>query len=145
VHSIDLFVSYGLREYMSFVRDFGVWHQATDGGKKQLSSSSRGVYARFVHSATVYLLAPPIFITKKRAVGDCKFNIDEDRILRQSKSGDLELSWKQVLRVHRLTRAYLVQEERGAMPLPYRAFTHTQLEQFESILEKNSIATLGAR
>jgi hypothetical protein len=145
VHSIDLSVSYGLREYISFVRDFGVWHQATEGGKTEFIPSKRGAYARFIHTATVYLLAPPIFIMKKRAVGDCKFNIDDSRVLRQSKNGDIELPWSQVLRVHRLSQAYLVQEEQGAMPIPYRAFTPEQLKQFECILQRNSITTCGAR
>ena len=145
MHSIDLSVSYGLREYISFVRDFGVWHQATEGGKTEFIPSKRGAYARFIHTATVYLLAPPIFIMKKRAVGDCKFNIDDSRVLRQSKNGDIELPWSQVLRVHRLSQAYLVQEEQGAMPIPYRAFTPEQLKQFECILQRNSITTCGAR
>jgi hypothetical protein len=145
VHSIDLSVSYGLREYISFVRDFGVWHQATEGGKTEFIPSKRGAYARFIHTATVYLLAPPIFIMKKRAVGDCKFNINDSRVLRQSKNGEIELPWTQVLRVHRLSQAYLVQEEKGAMPIPYRAFTPQQLKQFESILQRNSITTSGAR
>ena len=145
MHSIDLSVSYGLREYISFVRDFGVWHQATESGKTEFIPSKRGAYARFIHTATVYLLAPPIFIMKKRAVGDCKFNIDDSRVLRQSKNGDIELPWSQVLRVHRLSQAYLVQEEQGAMPIPYRAFTPEQLKQFECILQRNSITTCGAR
>ncbi len=145
MHSIDLSVSYGLREYISFVRDFGVWHQATEGGKTEFIPSKRGAYARFIHTATVYLLAPPIFIMKKRAVGDCKFNINDSRVLRQSKNGEIELPWTQVLRVHRLSQAYLVQEEKGAMPIPYRAFTPQQLKQFESILQRNSITTSGAR
>ena len=145
MHPIDLSVSYGLREYISFVRDFGVWHQATEGGKTEFTPSKRGTYARLIHTATVYLLAPPIFIVKKRAVGECKFTIDPNRVLRQSKSGDVELPWAQVERVHRLTQAYLVQEEKGAMPIPYRAFTPEQLEQFESILQRNSITTVGAR
>ena len=142
---LALSVSYGLREYISFVRDFGVWHQATEGGKTEFVPSKRGAYARFVHTATVYLLAPPIFVVKKRAVGDCRFTIDENRVLRQSKSGDVELPWAQVLRVHRLTQAYLVQEEQGAMPIPSRAFAPEQREQFESILQTNSITTCGAR
>ena len=145
MQSINLSVSYGLREYMSFVRDFGVWHQATEGGKTEFIPSKRGAYARFVHTATVYLLAPPMFIMKKRAVGDCKFSINDSRVLRQSKNGDIELPWSQVLRVHRLSQAYLVQEEQGAMPVPYRAFTPAQLRQFESILQRNSITTSGAR
>jgi hypothetical protein len=145
VQSIDLSVSYGLREYISFVQDFGVWHQATDGGKTEFMPSKRGAYARFVHTATVYLLAPPIFIMKKRAVGDCKFNINESRVLRHSRKGDTELPWTQVLRVHRLSQAYLVQEKQGAMPIPYRAFTSEQLNQFESILQRNTITTFGAR
>jgi hypothetical protein len=145
VHSIALSVSFGLREYISFVRDFGIWHQATEGGKTEFTLGKRGPYARFIHTAKVYLLAPPIFIAKKRAVGDCRFIIDEDCILRQSKSGDVALQWAQVQRVHRLTQAYLVQEEQGAMPIPYRVFTPEQLVQFESILQSNSITTLGAR
>ena len=145
MHSIDFTVTYSLREYLSFVRDFGVWHQATEGGKTEPQAGKRGPYARLVHVATVYLLAPPIFAVKKRAVGECEFSIDTRRVLRRSKSGNVELPWNLVLRVHRLTQAYLVQEERGAMPLPYRAFTPHQQHQFESILEKNSITTVSAR
>lgn len=143
--SIGLFVSYGLCEYMSFVRDFGAWHQATEGGKTELQSSTRRPLARFVHTATLYLIAPPIFVAKKHAVGDCEFRIDEHRIVRHSKSADVELLWRDVVRVHRLTQAYLVQKEQGALPLPYRAFTALQLQQFERILEQNAINILGAR
>jgi hypothetical protein len=145
VSSIVFSVCYGLREYLSFVRDFGIWHQATGGGKSEFKSGKRSALARLLHTTTIYLIAPPIFIMKKRAVGDCQFSIDERRVLRRSKSGDLELPWSQVVRVHRLTRAYLVQEERGAMPLPYRSFTPQQLQQFERILHQNAVKTLDAR
>ena len=138
-------VSYGLQEYLSFVRDFGIWHQATDGGRSEFKSGKRSVLARLLHTATIYLIAPPIFIMKKHAVGECHFEIDERRVLRRSKSGNLELPWSQVVRVHRLTRAYLVQEERGAVPLPYRSFTPEQAQQFERILQQNAVATLDAR
>lgn len=143
--SIDLRVSYGLCECMSFVRDFGAWHQATEGGKTELQSSTRSPLARFVHTATLYLIAPPIFVVKKHAVGNCEFSIDEHRIVRRSKSADVALLWRDVVRVHRLTRAYLVQKEQGALPLPYRAFTALQIQQFESILEQNAISILEAQ
>lgn len=140
---IALTVSYGLSEYLSFVRDFGVWHQATSGGKVASTTKPRSNLHRLYHVATVYLLAPPLFLLKKKAVGKCEFTIDRQGIVRRSKSGNLELPWSYVLRVHRLSEAYLVEKDGGAMPLPYRVFTVAQREAFESFLHENSVATVG--
>ena len=140
--SIAFTVSYRLREYLSIVREYGIWHQATEGGKNESTSASRGPLPRLIHVATIYLLAPPIFLMKKRAVGQCAFNIDHELIVRHSKSGDVQLPWKQVLRVHRLSQAYLVEKDGGAMPLPYRAFTLAQRAAFEVILLENAVATV---
>ena len=142
MHSIALTVSYGLGEYLSIVRDYGIWHQATNGGKVEATPNARGPLHRLYHAATVYLLAPPIFLLKKRAVGKCDFIIDRQLIKRCSKSGDVELPWKDVLRVHRLSVAYLVEKDGGAMPLPYRTFSHPQREAFENILVENAVATV---
>ena len=143
MEAIALTVSYGLREYLSIVRDYGVWHQATDGGKAEATPKSRGPLHRLYHTATVYFLAPPIFLLKKRAVGECRFTIDHRVITRSSKSGDARLPWTEVLRVHRLAEAYLVEKLEGAMPLPYRVFTQAQREALEGILAASKVATVG--
>jgi len=80
---------------------------------------------------------------KKRAVGDCTFNIDHEQIVRHSKSGDVQLPWKEVLRAHRLSQAYLIEKDGGGMPLPYRSFTLAQREAFEGVLLENAVATVG--
>ena len=143
--SIALTVSYGLREYLSIVRDYGVWHQATEGGKTEATPNSRGPLKRIYHKATIYLLAPPIFFLKKRAVGECRFTVDHEGITRRSKSGDVAFPWKEVLRVHRLSEAYLVEKSEGAVPLPYRVFTQVQRAKFESIITARNVATVDTR
>ena len=142
---IEITVSYRLAEYLSVVRDYGVWHQATEGGKRERDLVTRGPVHRVIHTATIYLLAPPIFLLKKRAVGQCDFSIDQEQIVRRSKAIDVRLPWKDVLRVHRLSQAYLVEKEGGAMPLPYRAFMPTQRQAFEAVLAQNSVAMVAAQ
>ena len=143
--AIALTVTYELREYMSIVRDYGVWHQATEGGKTEATPNARGPLHRIYHMATVYLLAPPIFLLKKRAVGECRFSVDREGITRRSKSGDVALPWNEVLRVHRLSEAYLVEKSEGAMPLPYRVFTQVQRAVFESIITASNVATVDTK
>ena len=143
--TVAITVVYDLREYMSIVRDFGLWHQSTEGGKRNWHPKNRGLVHHVVHAATIYLIAPPIFLMKKRAVGACEFNIDRNRIQRHSKNENIELPWKDVLRVHRLTQAYLVEKDGGAMPLPYRAFTGSQQQSFEAILKANTVSTVDTR
>ena len=145
MHCNVLTVSYGLGEYMSIVRDYGIWHQATNGGKAEAIRNTRGLLHRLYHAATVYLLAPPIFLLKKRVVGKCEFTIDRQLVKRRSKSGDVELPWKDVLRVHRLSVAYLVEKDGGAMPLPYRSFSQPQRDVFENILAENDIDTVDTQ
>ena len=143
--SIAFTVSYGLREYLSIVRDYGAWHQATEGGKIEATPNSRGLLQRIYHKVTIYFLAPPIFLLKKRAVGECRFTVDQEGITRRSKNGDVALPWKEVLRVHRLSEAYLVEKSEGALPLPYRVFTQVQRDEFESIITARNIATVDTR
>lgn len=51
------------------------------------------------------------------------------------------MPWSEVLRVHRLSQAYLVEKAEGAMPLPFRCFTPAQRQAFEGILRASQVPT----
>ena len=68
---------------------------------------------------------------------------DERALVRRNKTGSTEMPWSEVLRVHRLSQAYLVEKAEGAMPLPYRCFTQAQRHAFESILRENNVPAAG--
>lgn len=136
-------VAYGLREYLSFVHDYGAWRQATEVHKVRATSTPPRLGGWLYLMATVYLLAPPIFLFKNRRVGECTFTADERALVRRNKTGSTEMPWSEVLRVHRLSQAYLVEKAEGAMPLPYRCFTQAQRHAFESILRENNVPAAG--
>ena len=116
---ISFTVRYGLAEYMSVVTDI---------------AGTRGVRSR-LGRALLWLVAPPIFLYKKSKVGDCRFTLTSEQLERKSKDGRKTVPWADVLRIHRLSRGYLVELAEGAMPLPYRCFGADQRSAFESFIE----------
>jgi len=122
-------VSYSLREYLSFVRDYlpdGLAEMAAQG-------KSRGVSARVVRPFALVGAAVAFFF-KKRRMPVCDFTIDEAGIRRATRDGVLVIPWNEVRRVYRYTEGYLVREHRGAVALPYRCFSPDMKANMERLI-----------
>ncbi len=128
-------VIYRLPEYLAILREYLPvqlleWERSR--GKKprdRLSWSARATVALMVP-----LIGPPIFLRKKRRMPVCRFTIDGDRIVREAGGGLLSVPWSEVVAVHRLKGAWMIDKGRGALPLPYRCLDAAQRAAFERLL-----------
>jgi len=135
-------VSYGLREYLSCLRDFvpavrtarwrGVEPHQLEPGEVRLPWRQRPM---------LFLAGLAMYFYKTRKVGTCTFTVGEDGLERKSRLGTLSVDWKDVRCVYKLRRAYLVALEKGATPIPYRVLSGEQRNEFESLLERNGVKT----
>jgi hypothetical protein len=132
VRTISFSVDYSLAEYLSFTRDFG--HQLILGDSGSAGKRTIGQRAStLLFNGAVAVLAPPIFLFKKHAVGACEFEISCAGIVRRSKAGEFSAPWSEVKAIHQLSKAYLVQIDKGAIPLPYRCFSNSERGEFEGM------------
>lgn len=134
--AITLRVVYGLREYLAILREYlpeemVSWEQAR--GKAADGRPSWQVRATV--AMLVPLVGPPVFWRKKRLMPVCRFSIDAHGIERRAGGGRLAFAWDEVRAVHRLRDAYLINKERGGVPLPYRCFDDAQRAAFERLLQ----------
>ncbi len=77
----------------------------------------------------IVLIAPPVFLVKKRRMPVCAFRIDGQGIERSSRLGTFVKSWDEVKMVRRYRRGYLLMFARGGMPIPFRCLDRRQQEQ----------------
>lgn len=89
------------------------------------------------------VFVPLIFWYKIRKVGRCTFVIDEDGVERTSKLGVGRTPWSDVVTVHRLSQAYLVEKSKGALPLPYRCLDAGQTLALENFFQVKKLALEG--
>jgi hypothetical protein len=82
----------------------------------------------------VALIAPPVFLYKSWRVGKCTFVIDSDGVTRFGAHHKATYLWDEVVHLHRLSGAYMIELSAGALPLPYRVFSAGQRQTFESLL-----------
>lgn len=80
------------------------------------------------------VLVAPIFYAKKRRMPVCDFRIDADGIERTTAQGVLARRWDQVRAVRRYRIGYLVEFERGAVPIPFRCLTAAQQERLRALI-----------
>jgi hypothetical protein len=80
----------------------------------------------------IVLIAPPVFLLKKRRMPVCEFRIDGHGIERSSRLGTLSKSWDEVKMVRRYERGYLLMFARGGMPIPFRCLDQHQQEQLRA-------------
>lgn len=143
-----LTVSYRLGEYISIVSDYAAWRRSTKNGTVEPERSSSQPLLCVAERAFLYLLlhvvAPPVFLLKKRSVGDCLFTVTAEKIERRALDGVADVPWSAVVRVHKLSRAYLVEKKGGAMPLPYRCFTPEARAALEAFLRSSNVPVVGA-
>ena len=130
-------VSYRLGEYISMLSEYS---PRSVGNAAAMQVAKASIWAKLLPSSKwfericIYLIAPPIFLYKVFRVGQCTFSVDTERIERTSKTGPMSIPWKDVAFVQRLTEGYLVELERGGMPLPYRCFPGGARGAFELLV-----------
>ncbi len=114
---------YGLGEYRSVLREHVpvVLRERGEG----IKTAGRGL--RWL----IAIVATPLFFYKKWRVGDCHFTIDAKGLTRASRGRPLTVAWEEIVTIRRYRAAYLVEIERGAMPLPYRCFSADERRRFE--------------
>lgn len=76
------------------------------------------------------------FFFKKRAVGNCRFVFRENSISRKSKSGDVSFEFSKVNYILVLSKSFLIDIGKGAMPVPYRCFNEGQKYSFEKMYKE---------
>jgi hypothetical protein len=133
VASIKFSVSYTLREYRSFVREYtpmGVAKEFAKRGKAPGKTLHAFVCAMSLAVATI------MFFFKKRRMPVCDFEIDAEGITRTSATGRHVVPWSKVVAVHSLSPGYLVVTGKGAMPLPYRCLLPADAAMLAALIEK---------
>ena len=93
-----------------------------------------GKELKFFGKVAVHILGSFIFIYKVTRVGTCNFEINKSGLLRKSKMGEKTISWENVVKIQLLTEAYLLELEKGAIPLPYRCFKKDERILFEELV-----------
>lgn len=87
--------------------------------------------------AALELLLPivgvPTFLLKKRRMPVCRFTVDAAGISREAADGRLFVAWRDVVAVHRLRAAWLVDKGDGALPIPLRCLDASQRAAFERL------------
>jgi YcxB-like protein len=130
VQAISFSVSYGLREYLSFVRDHlpaMLEMMVAEGKVKRMPSKLW--YPVFLVGSTV------AFFYKKHRMPVCDFVIDEKEIRRTTRGGTLVVPWSDLIAVRRYSRGFLLDKgTKGAMPLPYRCFSAEQMAAMEGLV-----------
>lgn len=131
-------VFYQLGEYKSMVFEYILSRR--NKRIRQKSSNAR-IASKLPWSIRIIftILVPLVFLYKIRKVGRCTFVIDEDAVQRTCKLGVLRIPWPDVVTVHRLSRAYLIEKTKGAVPLPYRCLDKEQTMGIENLLQLKEV------
>ena len=130
---IKFSVSYTLREYRSFVREYlplGMAQEFARRGK----TPGRALSA-FVRGASLSL-ATVMFFFKKRRMPVCDFEIDAEGITRTTAVGRHVVPWSKVVAVHSLSPGYLVITGTGRVALPYRCLLPADAATLAALIEK---------
>lgn len=132
-------VSYQLGEYRSMVSEHLLFRH--NRRLREKSPNARISFRLPLSTRLAFVvLVPLIFWNKVRKVGRCTFLIDEQGVQRTSKLGTGRVPWADVVTVHRLSRAYLVEKRNGALPLPYRCLDERQKADLEEFLKQEGVA-----
>jgi hypothetical protein len=131
-----------LAEYLRLISEFEPRSAAHREAIQKAKSSPWATVlpsGKWLDRIAIVLLGTPAFLYKRSSVGTCVFRIDAERVERRSKAGTLAKPWSSVTVVHCLSEAYLVEFERGAMPLPYRCFSPEQRAAFEAFVPSDKL------
>jgi hypothetical protein len=128
-------VVYRLGEYMAVLRESLPSRViAYEQARGRLGDGRLKWSSRLALAVLLPLIGPPVFWRKKRCMPVCRFTIDATGLVRETRAGTLRIDWQDVVAVHRLAGAWLVDKGRGALPLPYRCFSEPQRAAFERLL-----------
>src|SRR5258706_3786785 len=111
---ISVTVSYGLKEYLGFLREHLNVVLLEQGAKKSKLVSTLGRFATWL---LLLVVAPPVSLYKVVCVGECRFTIDPTNIVRVSKMGELVIPWATVTAVHCYEPGYLIAMKVGSVPI----------------------------
>lgn len=121
-------VRYRLGEYLDFASEHAF---ATEESLRNLTGPKR-----FFALASLKSIATIMFLYKSARVGQCHFQIDSVDISRLSKGGYGAIPWFKVKAVHTYTPGYLIETQKGAMPIPYRVLDSDQIMIFRSFADE---------
>lgn len=130
---ISFEVYYGAEEYVSTLLEYALVRRRRNMRKK-LNAEPEAVRLPWDQRLTLRVLGPVVLRYKMRKHGTCRFRIDETQIERTSKQGTLRIPWHEVVAIHRFSKAYLVEKDRGAVPLPYRCLDAGQATALDEIM-----------
>jgi hypothetical protein len=127
MQTITFSVRYTRDEYLSFVSD----HALLVGNQQRVAKGKpRLPDLPWWMRAMIRAIATPVYFYKLSKVGECRFTIDEQQLVRETKDGAMTVPWRDVVAVHQHSQCWLVAKAHGAMPLPFRCMSDTQRAEF---------------
>jgi hypothetical protein len=127
---IQFDVSYQMREYLDLVSEHA---QAELILRRRTERKPLRNFDLLTVRAALWLVGPALFLYKKWRVGPCRFTIDQDGIVRNSKAGRLSLPWSEVKGIHEYPSGYLIMKANGGLPIPLRALSGVQWRQLRTL------------
>jgi hypothetical protein len=127
-------VYYRRGEYVTTVSEYVLFRRNQKMRRKSPETALAASRLPWYDRITISLVAPLALRYKLRKLGTCAFDIDEHRIQRTSKLGVLCIPWRELIAVHRLSQAYLFEKARGAVPVPYRCLSATQVAALDDLI-----------
>jgi len=128
-------VAYRLAEYVAVLREamprrLLAWERS----RGRCLDGRLSLQARLALIVLLPIVGVPTFLLKKRRMPTCRFTVDASGIERVTADGRLHIEWRNVVAVHRLRAAWLVDKGDGALPIPHRCLGHAQQAEFERML-----------
>ncbi|HEY1148458.1 MAG TPA: YcxB family protein [Pseudoduganella sp.] len=127
---IQFDVCYRMREYLDLVSDHA---QAELILRRRAERKPLRSADLLMVRAGLWLVGPVLFLYKKWRVGACRFTIDQDGIVRDSKAGRMSVPWSEVKGIHEYPSGYLIMKANGGLPIPMRALSGAQWRQLRTL------------
>jgi len=128
-------VVYRLAEYLAILREaLSARVRAGERARGPGAGGRPSLLSRLALMLLVPLVGTPVFLLKKRRMPVCRFTVDTGGIARESADGRLHVAWRDVVAVHRLQTAWLVDTGDGGLPIPHRCLDAVQKAAFERLL-----------
>lgn len=137
VPPISFDVTYNFDEYFSIVYEYVLLRRNNKTNKDSKRKGPKAFRLPWYTRVELAIMLPIVFRYKINKVGTCTFVIDHEEIRRTSKLGLLRFPWCSVRAVHRFSCAYLVETQKGMLPLPYRCLTVNQSTILDKLIRMN--------